>query len=71
MNQWVKTQTTPWVTQHDDSEFQVKSGHNRWNDCLVTDVLIYDKQNKHEYYHLVISENGQELFSEWRPNRIE
>lgn len=71
MNQWAKTQTTPWATQHEDSEFkvQVKSGHNRQHDCIVTDVLIYDKQNKREHYHLVISDHGQELYSEWRPNR--
>ena len=71
MNQWAKTQTTPWMTQYEDSGFkvEVKSGYDRRRDCIVTDVLIYDKQNKREHYHLVINEHGQELFSEWRPNR--
>lgn len=71
MTQWAKTQTTPWTTQHDDSEFkvQVKAGYDHRRDCIVTDVLIYDKQNKREHYHLVISEDGQELYAEWRLNR--
>lgn len=71
MDQWAKTHTTPWATQHEDSDFKVqaKSGYDRQRDCIVTDVLIYDKQNKREHYHLVINEQGQELFAEWRPNR--
>lgn len=71
MNQWAKTQTTPWRTQHEDSEFKVdvKSGYDRRRGCIVTDVLIYDKQNKREHYHLVIDEQGRELLAEWRPNR--
>lgn len=71
LNQWAKTQTTPWTTQHEDSDFkvQVKSGYDRRRDCIVTDVLIHDKQNKSEHYHLVINEHCQELYAEWRPNR--
>jgi hypothetical protein len=71
MNQWAKTQTTPWGTQYEDDEFkvQVKSGYDRRHDCIVTDLLIHDKQNKREHYHLVIDEYGNELFSEWRENR--
>lgn len=70
MNQWAKTQTTPRVTQHEDSEFKVivGSGYDRRHDSIVTDVLIFDKQNKREHYHLVIDEHGRELFSEWRLN---
>lgn len=70
MNQWAKTQTTPRMTQFEDGEFKVdvRSGYDRRHDCIVTDVLIYDKQNKREHYHLVIDENGRELFSEWRLN---
>lgn len=71
MNQWAKTQVTPRMTQYDDSEFKVtvRSGYDRRHDSIVTDVLIFDKLNKKEHYHLVIDENGLELFSEWRPNR--
>lgn len=71
MNQWAKTQTTPRTTQHDDSEFKVtvKSGYDRRHDAIVTDVLIFDKKNRKEHYHLFIDEHGRELFSEWRPNR--
>lgn len=70
MNQWARSYTTPRMTQHDDSEFKVtvKSGYDRRHGVVVTDVLIFDKQNKREHYHLVIDEHGQELFSEWRPN---
>ncbi len=70
MNQWAKTQTTPRMTQHEDSEFKVtvKSGYDRRRDSIVTDVLIFDKHNKREHYHLIIDENGNELFSEWRAN---
>lgn len=71
MNQWAKTQTTPWATQYEDSEFkvQVKSGYDRRYGVIVTDVLIHDKENRREHYHLVIDEHGNELFSEWRENR--
>lgn len=70
MNQWAKTQTTPRRTQYEDTEFKVdvKSGYSTQYDVIVTDVLIYDKQNKKEHYHLVIDDHGRELFSEWRPN---
>lgn len=70
MNQWAKTQTTPRMTQHEDSEFKVtvRSGYDRRRDAIVTDVLIFDKQNKREHYHLIIDEHGNELFSEWRVN---
>lgn len=70
MNQWAKTQTTSRRTQYEDTEFKVdvKSGYSTRYDAIVTDVLIYDKQNKREYYHLVIDDHGRELFSEWRPN---
>lgn len=71
MNQWAKTQKTPRMTQFDDSEFKVtvQSGYSRDHDCITTDVLIFDKQNKKEHYHLVLDDQGRELFSEWRPNR--
>lgn len=70
MNQWAKTQRTPRMTQYEDSEFKVdvRSGYDRDHDSIVTDVLIYDKHNKREHYHLVIDEHGRELFSEWRIN---
>ena len=70
MNQWAKTQRTPRMTQYEDSEFKVdvRSGYDRDHDSIVTDVLIYDKHNKREHYHLVIDEYGRELFSEWRIN---
>lgn len=70
MSQWAKTQTTPRMIQHDDSEFKVtvRSGYDRRHDAIVTDVLIFDKQNKREHYHLIIDEHGSELFSEWRVN---
>lgn len=69
-SQWAKTQTTPRRTQHEDAEFKVdvKSGYSRRYDVIVTDVLIYDKRNKKEHYHLIIDENGRELFSQWRNN---
>ncbi len=71
MHQWAKSQATPWTTQYEDSEFkvQVKSGYDSARNAIVTDILIHDKQNKKEHYHLVIDENGNELFSEWRENR--
>ncbi|HEU0266836.1 MAG TPA: hypothetical protein VFQ70_04370 [Candidatus Saccharimonadaceae bacterium] len=70
MSQWAKTQRTPRTTQYEDSEFKVdvRSGYDRDRDSIVTDVLIYDKHNKREHYHLVIDEHGRELFSEWRVN---
>lgn len=70
MNQWAKTQTTLRRTQYEDTDFKVdvKSGYSTRYDVIVTDVLIYDKQNKKEHYHLVIDDHGRELFSEWRPN---
>lgn len=70
MNQWAKTQVTPRMDQYNDSEFKVtvRSGHDRRRDCIVTDVLIFDKLNKREHYHLIIDEHGNELFSEWRVN---
>jgi len=71
MNQWARSQTTSWTTQHEDSEFkvQVKSGYSNQHGAIVTDVLIHDKQNRREHYHLIIDEHGRELFAEWRPNR--
>jgi len=71
MNQWAKTYMTSWTTQYEDEEFkiQVKSGYDGKHASVVTDVLIYDKQNKREHYHLVIDDQGRELFSEWRENR--
>lgn len=70
MNQWAKQQTTSRQTQHEDSEFKVtvRSGYDQRYDTTVTDVLIFDKQNKKEHYHLIIDDHGNELFSEWRPN---
>jgi hypothetical protein len=70
MNQWAKTQKTPRVTQYEDSEFKVtvQSGYSKDYDCITTDVLIFDKQNKREHYHLIIDDLGHELYSEWRPN---
>lgn len=70
MNQWAKTQTSSRMTQFEDSEFKVdvKSGYSTRYDAIVTDVLIFDKQNKREHYHLVIDDQGNELFSEWRQN---
>ena len=71
MNQWAKTQVTPRMTQYEDSEFKVtvRSGYDKRRDSIVTDVLIFDKYNKKEHYHLIIDEHGKELFSEWRLNR--
>ena len=71
MNQWTKTQVTPRMTQYEDSEFKVtvRSGYDRRHDCIVTDVLIFDRHNKKEHYHLIIDDHGNELFSEWRENR--
>ena len=71
MNQWAKTQATPWGVQFEDGEFkvQVKAGYDQRYDCIVTDLLIHDKHNKKEHYHLVIDEHGRELFAEWRENR--
>ena len=71
MNQWAKTQMTPRMTQYEDSEFKVtvRSGYDHRHDSIVTDVLIFDKHNKREHYHLIIDEYGNELFSEWRMNR--
>ena len=71
MNQWAKTQVTRRSVQYEDSDFKVavRSGYDRRRDSIVTDVLIFDKYNKREHYHLIIDENGNELFSEWRPNR--
>ena len=70
MNQWAKNQRTPRMTQYENFEFKVdvRSGYDRDRDCIVTDMLIYDKHNKREHYHLVIDERGHELFSEWRMN---
>jgi len=70
MNQWAKTQVTPRMTQYKDFEFKVtvRSGYDRRHDCIVTDVLIFDRHNKKEHYHLIIDEHGHELFSEWRMN---
>ena len=70
MSQWAKTQVTQRMTQYEDSEFKVtvRSGHDRRRNCIVTDVLIFDKHNKREHYHLIIDEQGKELFSEWRIN---
>lgn len=70
MNQWAKTQVTPRMTQYEDAEFKVtvRSGYDRRRDSIVTDLLIFDKHNKREHYHLIIDEHGNELFSEWRPN---
>lgn len=70
MNQWAKTQATPRMTQYDDSEFKVtaRSGYDKRHGSIVTDVLIFDKLNKREHYHLIIDEYGNELFSEWRAN---
>ena len=71
MNQWAKTQVTQRSVQYEDSDFKVavRSGYDHRHDSIVTDVLIFDKYNKREHYHLIIDENGNELFSEWRPNR--
>lgn len=71
MTQWAKTQTTPRMVQHEDTDFKVsvRSGYDRRRDCIATDVLIFDKQNKREHYHLIIDEHGNELFSEWRDNQ--
>lgn len=70
MSQWAKTQVTQRMTQYEDSEFKVtvRSGHDRRRNCIVTDVLIFDKHNKREHYHLIVDEQGKELFSEWRIN---
>lgn len=70
MDQWAKAQVTPRMDQYNDSEFKVtvRSGYDRRRDCIVTDVLIFDKLNKREHYHLIIDEHGNELFSEWRVN---
>jgi len=70
MNQWAKAQVTPRMTQYEDSEFKVtvRSGYDRRRDSIVTDVLIFDRHNKREHYHLIIDEHGRELFSEWRVN---
>ena len=70
MDQWAKSQRTPRMTQYEDFEFKVdvRSGYDRDRDCIVTDMLIYDKHNKREHYHLIIDERCHELFSEWRMN---
>ena len=70
MNHWAKTQVTPRMTQYEDSEFRVtvRAGYDRSHDCIVTDVLIFDRHNKKEHYHLVIDEHGNEFISEWRDN---
>ena len=35
---------------------------------FVSDIVIIDRYNKKEHYHIVIDEHGNELFSEWRAN---
>lgn len=72
MSQWANyAHKTPRRVQHEDAEFKVEagSGYSRKYRMITTDVLIYDKRNKKEHYHIVIDENGREIFSEWRPNR--
>ena len=70
INQWARSAATPRVLQSEDSDFkvQVKSGYDRDHDAIVSDIVIIDRYNKKEHYHIVIDEHGNELFSEWRAN---
>ena len=70
INQWARSATTPRVLQSEDSDFKVsvKSGYDRDHDAIVNDIVIIDRYNKKEHYHIVIDEHGNELFSEWRAN---
>ena len=70
INRWARSATTPRVLQSEDSDFKVsvKSGYDRDHDAIVSDIVIIDRYNKKEHYHIVIDEHGNELFSEWRAN---
>ena len=70
INQWARSAATPRVLQSEDSDFKVsvKSGYDRDHDAIVSDIVIIDRHNKKEHYHIVIDEHGNELFSEWRAN---
>jgi hypothetical protein cdiviTM7_02549 len=67
---WAKSQEGPRVLQSEDSDFKtlVKSGYDRDYSAIVSDIVIIDRHNKKEHYHIVIDEHGNELFSEWRAN---
>ena len=67
---WAKSQEGPRVLQSEDSDFKtlVKSGYDRDYSAIVSDIVIIDRYNKKEHYHIVIDEHGNELFSEWRAN---
>ena len=67
---WAKSQEGPRVLQSEDSDFKtlVKSGYDRDYSAIVSDIVIIDRHNKKEHYHIVIDDHGNELFSEWRSN---
>ena len=56
------------TTQYEDSELKVtvRSGCDNLHDFIVADVLIFDRHNKKEHYHLIIDDHGNEFLSEWR-----
>lgn len=70
MDQYAISFTTPRQVQYEDGDFKVivKSGHDRRHNCIVTDIIIADKHNKREHYHIVVDQKGNELISEWRIN---
>jgi hypothetical protein len=70
IERWSREQTTSRKVQHEDDEFKVsvKSGFDRSHDRVVTDVVVADKLNKDEHFHLVIDEMGRELFADWQAN---
>jgi hypothetical protein len=70
MDAWARRQTTKREIQFADGEYVVKagSGHSATRDAVTTDVIIAERSNPNEHYHIVIDDLGNVVFSEWREN---
>lgn len=70
MNAWARQQTTKRQVQYSDGDYVVKagSGYSRDRDAITTDIIIAERGNSKEHYHLVIDDLGNVVFSEWRKN---
>lgn len=71
MAAWARQHTTKRQIQYTDGAYTVKagSGYSRDRDAITTDVIIAERSNSAEHYHLVIDEFGNVVYSEWRKNR--
>ena len=62
----------PWDTQsqNDDGKVLVNSGYSFDNKSDTTVFIITDSDDKTGHQHVVIDDNGNEIYNNWNDNHI-